>query len=130
MPLPERESFYDLCRTSLSSGGSALIDVPIEVGPTLIVKHFARVLLKGRGKEYDWRALLRYGVGAKMYDPSRHDPSDRRTWIQDHQGFDYRLLDAEIRARGMLITERRSTPLRWLPAPLFNQERFFTVRMP
>jgi len=130
MPLPERESFYDLCRMELSGARArALIDVPVEVGPTLLVKSLARQVLKGRDREYSWGALLRYAAGAKMYDPGRHDPADTRTWILNHKGFDYRLLEQEILERGFRITARQSTPIGWLPAPWLNQERFLTLSL-
>lgn len=130
MPLPEREWFYDLCATHLDGvDARILISVPIEVGPTLLVKSMGRTLLKGRPSEYDWPALLRHSVGAKMYDPARYRGADTRTWITSHKGFDYRMLEQEVRERGFEILERRSTPLGCLPAPLFNQERFLTLRL-
>ncbi|MEA2193764.1 MAG: hypothetical protein QOG42_198, partial [Solirubrobacteraceae bacterium] len=130
MPLPERESFYDLCTSELdAAAGRVLIGVPIEVGPTLLVKSAGRTILKGRTSEYGWRSLLRYSAGAKNYDPARYHAADTRTWITDHKGFDYRLLEDEVGDRGLEILDRRSTPLGWLPAPLFNQERFLTLRL-
>ena len=65
MPLPERDSFYDLCHTHLADTGQVLIDVPIEIGPTLLVKNLGRLLLKGRKREYAWGELLRATVGMK-----------------------------------------------------------------
>lgn len=127
MPLPERESFYDLCRTELAEDGQVLIDVPVEIGPTLLVKNVGRRLLKGRAREYGWGELLRSTAGIRRHDPARNDPRDTRTWIHDHKGFDYRLLEEEIRNHGFRITKRQSTPLGCLPAPFFNQELFLTV---
>ena len=127
MPLPEREAFYDLCRRELSPDGRVLIDVPVEVGPTLLIKALARQVLKRRAAEYCARDLLRYTLGARMHDPARQDPADEATWIHHHKGFDYRMLQDEVERQGFRITERRSTPLPWLPAPFFNQERFLTI---
>lgn len=129
MPLPERESFYDLCCNEVDVvNGTILISVPIEVGPTLLVKSMGRTVLKGRPSEYDWRSLLRYAAGARMFDPARYRAADTRTWITNHKGFDYRLLEDELRERGFDVLARQSTPLGWLPAPFFNQERFLTLR--
>lgn len=127
LPLQERDAFYSLCREQLAVDGRVLIDVPIEVGPTLLVKNVARLLLKGRVKEYGWRELLRYSSGRTMYDPSRYDAADSRSFIYDHKGFDYRLLEQEVSAAGFRILHRKSTPLGWLPAPCLNQERFLTL---
>lgn len=127
MPLPERQAFYDLCQDTLSPVGRVLIDVPVEVGPTLLVKNLGRLLLKGREKEYGWSELCRIAAGGTTYDPARFDPSDKRTWIHDHKGFDYRLLRRELRYR-FSVTGERTTPLPVLPAPIGNQEIFFTVR--
>lgn len=127
MPLPERRSFYDLCRGALAPGGRVLIDVPVEVGPTLLVKSLIRMVLKGRYKEYRWSEILRYGLGGRIYDASRYDKDDTRTWVHDHKGFDYRLLERELIEDGFTIVARRPTPFRRLPAPLFNQEVFLTL---
>lgn len=126
MPLLERQTFYDLCEETLSPDGRLLIDVPVEIGPTLLVKNLGRLLLKGREKEYEWSELARIGAGGTVYDPSRFDPSDKRTWINDHKGFDYRLLRRELAYRFDIISER-ATPLPFLPTPLGNQEIFFTL---
>jgi SAM-dependent methyltransferase len=124
MPLPERQAFYDVCASSLRPGGRIFIDVPIEVGPSLLVKSLTRVFLKGREPEYDIRTLVRLAFGGTAYDPGRFDPSDTRTWILNHKGFDYRLFRREL-ANRFEITEEQRTPLPWLPAALGNQEIYF-----
>lgn len=129
MPLPERSVFYGICEEILSRDGQVLIDVPVEVGPSLLVKALGRTVLKGRDREYSWLELARGAVGAVTYDPGRFDVSDERTWIQDHKGFDYRLLRSELAHRFELVAET-VTPLRALPAALGNQEIFFTLRHP
>lgn len=126
MPLLERQAFYDVCQESLSMDGRVLVDVPVEVGPTLLVKTLGRLLLKGRRKEYEWSELVRIAAGGIAYDPGRFDPSDERTWIQNHKGFDYRLFRREL-AHRFEVTAEKTTPLPVLPAPLGNQEVFFTL---
>src|SRR5215211_3481014 len=90
MPLPERQAFYDICDVTLSQAGEVLIDVPVEVGPTLLVKNLGRRFLKGREKEYAPTELIRIAAGGMVYDPGRFNPSDERTWIHSHKGFHYR----------------------------------------
>lgn len=127
MPLRERLSFYELCDRCLTPDGCVLIDVPVEVGPTVLVKALARRALKGRGREYPLKELLWTAVGGIVFDPARFDPSDQRTWIQNHRGFDYRLLRRELANRFTIVAETVS-PLPLLPAPLGNQEVYFTLR--
>jgi hypothetical protein len=126
LPLPEREAFYAACDSALDERGTILIDVPVEVGPTLAVKAAGRILLKGRGKEYSWSELLRYSSGFRMVDPQRFDPTNSRTFIFPHRGFDYRLLAEELEGR-FEIVDRVSTPMSLLPAWCFNQEVFLTA---
>lgn len=111
---------------ALADDGRALIDVPVEIGPTLLIKHLGRTVLKGRGREYGWPEMIRNTMGARNYDPERFDPTDDRTWIQNHRGFDYRLLRLELRSRFRLVGERCS-PFPWMAPPLFNQEIFFSI---
>jgi len=127
MPLPERQAFYDTCEATLSPVGEILIDVPVEIGPSLLIKNLGRLFLKGRDREYESTELIRIAAGGTVYDPGRFDPSDQRTWIHHHKGFDYRLLRRELAYRFDVVAER-TTPLATLPGPIGNQEIFFTVK--
>ncbi len=93
MPLPERQRFYRLCEERLTPGGIAVIDVPIEGGVSVLVKEAVRVVLKGRSPELSPGALVRASLGVEQFDPSRFDPNSEETWIQNHTGFDHRLLE-------------------------------------
>lgn len=127
MPLPERERFYRICADHLSPRGMCLIDVPIEVGPTLLIKEGVRVVLKARTAEYSATELIRHGVGSVQFDPARFAGDSTETWIHYHTGFDYRLLRAELAARFDIVHEY-NTPFARLPPWLMNQEIFFVVR--
>lgn len=126
MPLRERERFYAVCARHLSPGGKCLIDVPVEVGVSLVIKEAARVLLKGRGREYSTADLLRRLVGRRQRDRARFDASVEDTWIQDHTGFDHRLFREELEARFTVLREFPS-PFGKLPASLGNQEMFYLL---
>jgi len=127
MPLLERYKFYELCRTRLSPEGVCLIDVPVEVGPSLLVKNFGRVVLKGREREYGWKELMSIAAGRCVFDQARFDPTDESTWITMHKGFDYRLFEKEVE-RIFDVVERFATPLRALPPWSGNQEVYFLIR--
>lgn len=124
MPLLERHRFYSFCQDRLASGGRILVEVPSEVGPTLLVKELVRTRLKGRAPTYRPSQLLGCGLGRVQFDASRYDPTDTSTWIQWHSGFDYRLLADELACKFNLL-ETSATPFPRLPAWLGNQEVFF-----
>ncbi len=124
MPMPERHSFYAVCDSTLVPNGRICVEVPIEIGPTLLIKNITRHVLKGREREYTARALLRLSAGGRNFDPGRFDPSDTRTFIHDHKGFDYRFLRQELAHRYTIVGEQM-TPLKWLPAGMGNQVVFF-----
>jgi SAM-dependent methyltransferase len=126
MPMPEREKFYGLCEERLNPGGRCVIDVPVEIGPSLLVKHIGRRLLKGRPSEYTLPDLIQRALGRKVVDPARHDPRSRETWILHHRGFDYRSLREELKQR-FVLEQSFATPLKGLPPWLGNQEVFFLV---
>jgi SAM-dependent methyltransferase len=126
MPLLERVAFYELCERVLAPQGSIIVDVPVEVGPALAVKAFGRIVLKGRTREYSNADLFRHVFGAIQFDPARFDPTSHDTWIHHHQGFDYRLLEQEMRSR-FVLTDKTCTPVPALPAGL-NQEVLTTWR--
>jgi hypothetical protein len=127
MPISERVAFYDLCDAVVTDEGRIVVDIPVEIGPTLLVKVLARRTIKGRAKEWGNLDLLRASLGAIVFDPARFDPANDATWIHDHRGFDYRLLRREACARFDLVTQT-ATPMGLLPAPLGNQEAFLTFK--
>ena len=129
MPLPERQRFYRLCEARLTPGGIAVIDVPVEGGVSILVKEAVRVLLKSRRPELSPGALIRASLGLVHFDPSRFDPNSDETWIQNHTGFDHRLLERELTHR-FTILERFPSPLKRVPALLGNQEMIYVVGRP
>lgn len=126
MPLPERYAFYKLCEATLSESGVCLIDVPVEIGPTLLAKHLGRTKLKGRTSESSRSDLIRRVLGGTVYDPSRFDPTDERTWIHHHNGFDYRLFRRELEHR-FRVVDVTPTPIAFVPPWFGNQEVFFLI---
>jgi SAM-dependent methyltransferase len=127
MPLPERERFYSLCVEHLAPGGRCLIDVPIEIGPPVVLKEVVRVTLKGRRPEYTPRRLMRTVLFGTVFDPARYAADSDSTWIHYHTGFDHRLFRAELESRFELL-DCYGSPFRYLPPSLMNQEIFFVVR--
>ena len=126
LDLPERLRFYGFCRTVLGPGGRAVIGVPVEVGPTLLVKQLGRRLLKGRPQAHRPGELALKIAGRRTRDPQRFDPDSSGDYIFDHKGFDYRVFGEELEEH----TEILGTSVSPLGGPpwMLNQEIFFSAR--
>lgn len=125
LPVASRACFYDAAERHLSPGGCLVIDVPVEIGPALLVKELGRRVLKRRPPEYSTRALLARTLGRTERDPGRFADFESHAFIGTHRDFDHRHLIEEVEALGYRVTERRNTPVGWAPAPLCNQEVIF-----
>lgn len=127
LPLIERECFYRFCDQYLSTGGRCIIDVPVEIGGSLLIKTLGRRFAKGRSREYRLPELARSVLGMRTRDLQRMDPSADVEFIFTHKGFDHRVFRDEL-TRWQTVQETRMTPVRWLPSWLCNQEVFFLTR--
>lgn len=119
--LNDRFSFYAFARRALRPGGRVVIDVPVEIGPAVLIKTAGRRLLKSYDREYSLGEMLAAGVGMTVFDPQRFDPGFGEYFVS-HKGFDYRLLRAEVEAQGFSVERTVASPVTWLPAGLVNQE--------
>ncbi|HEV2068626.1 MAG TPA: hypothetical protein VGR26_02390 [Acidimicrobiales bacterium] len=126
-PLAERVASYELCADKLKSAGHCIIDVPLEVGPTGIAKESARVVLKGRTRQYSLKALAKTALGAKVRHHAQSDPLNVTTFIHYHTGFDYRLLHVELADRSDVRIPYRLLSRR-LHACMGNKEIFFVLQ--
>jgi SAM-dependent methyltransferase len=122
----DRFVFYAFAQRVLAPGGRVLIDVPIELGPTLLIKNLGRRVLKSDAREYSRAETLRAAFGRTVFDPVRWDPREQVDFIMTHKGFDYRLFAQELSGR-FRIDQQVNTPFAALPALVANQEVFFVV---
>lgn len=127
LTVKSRNAFYELCDSALSPASTCIIDVPVEIGPAVLVKEIARIAFKGRTPEYSPKALIKAVFGLATPDPQRFDPSNDEPFIHYHTSFDYRTLHAEV-ARRFDVSEPVPTPFPRLPAWLANQDIVFTAR--
>jgi hypothetical protein len=127
LSLRERQRFYRFSAEHLAEGGLCLIDVPVEIGPTLVVKQFGRRVLKGWPKGYTFTELMKPVLGMRIRDPRRFDPEGEEDWIGAHIGFDYRELRDEV-SEWMPVERSVTTPLGALPPWLGNQEVMLLAR--
>ena len=100
-----------------------MIDVPVEIGASVLIKEFGRRALKRYPREYSTRALVRRAVGLRDPDPARFEPANESTWILAHTGFDHRFVVDEVRER-FLVRRVYGTPFERIPPSLGNQEAF------
>jgi SAM-dependent methyltransferase len=126
LPLRERRRFYDFCAEVLSPAGRVVIDVPVEIGPALVVKQFGRRVLKRRDREYERGELLRAVVGIRTVDPARFEAGGGPDFIFTHRGFDHRVFRDELE-RFQDVRDAVTTPIGWLPSWLCNQEVFYVT---
>lgn len=119
LPLAERIRFYVLVARRLLPGGRCLIEVPVEVGPILLLKEYGRRFLKGRRSEYTTRELFEALFG-KVRDAQGRFHSDATcATISSHRGFDTFAFIDELRCIGTL-TKVTPSPFPGL-VPILNQ---------
>jgi SAM-dependent methyltransferase len=122
LTLSERHKFYQFARHVLRPEGRVVIDVPIELGPAVLIKNFGRRVLKSYPREYTLRETVAATLGFTVFDPGRYDPELGDEFIATHKGFDYRLLKKELSGQGFTLETTINSPVPWLPAALANQE--------
>jgi SAM-dependent methyltransferase len=87
--------FYDL----LEPGGTLILSVPIEIGPSLLLKQIGRFLthrIRGYGYErYRWLELFWGALGRVERIPSSHQRPDLT--YKGHKGFDYRWIEEDLK---------------------------------
>ncbi len=114
------------------SGAQLIVSVPIEVGPSLLVKQLGRYLTDLRTGYYGYE---RYKLGelfkaAILWDaasfPSSHALKD--CTLRSHKGFDYRKLDRLLRER-VTIERRLFSPFPWFQQFL-NSTVIWVCRVP
>jgi SAM-dependent methyltransferase len=116
---PDVEKALDDLRRLVAPGGTIVISVPIEIGPTLLGKQTLRRIL-GAKKVGDYEWTERYSLQAmiQMLFADERTAIDRptygegqRTW-HSHFGFNWRALKSKVESR-FVLTEERFSPLPW-----------------
>jgi SAM-dependent methyltransferase len=113
------DTVLDDLRRLVSPGGTVVISVPIEIGPTLLGKQMIRRLLGARKLgDYEWTERYSLRAMVRMLFADQHSTIDRpfygdgqRTW-HSHFGFNWRALKSKVESRFVLV-ERTFSPLAW-----------------
>jgi 2-polyprenyl-3-methyl-5-hydroxy-6-metoxy-1,4-benzoquinol methylase len=131
----ERVRVLDELRRLVAPGGRVVISVPIEVGPALLGKQFFRAVAAWRGHG-DYRHRETYSPRELFAAALARPDLARAVYTVDtpagpiqycgHKGFDWRVLDREIRER-FNVEQRLFTPLGPLGAVL-NSQVWFVCR--
>lgn len=115
----------------VSSDGTLIVSVPIEVGPSIIAKQSMRAVagLRRLGdyrhrERYSSLELMRSTIGARVARVVlRGEGSDGPYEYYGHKGFDYRDVRAELE-RTFRIRRCFFTPMKWL-GPIVNSQVWF-----
>lgn len=130
----------DQIRDVTAPGGTIVISVPIEIGPTLAAKQAARGLVALGGlKEYSSREryapaeLMRMifaGAGTQFprEEYAGSDSGGRPSRFTGHKGFNWKKLETAVASR-FAIERRLFSPLPLL-GPLLNSQVWFVCRRP
>ncbi len=131
----ERRRVVDALARYVRAKGRIVISVPIEIGPALLAKQFVRAVAARRGHgDYQHRetytpremavaVLGRRALARATYTADR--PGGPVVYC-GHKGFDWRVLEAEIRDR--LAVERRVFSPVPFAGPLLNSQVWFVCR--
>ncbi len=113
------EKVLDDLQRLVSPGGTVVISVPIEIGPTLLGKQTMRRILGARKLgDYEWTQRYSLRAMIKMLFADEHTAIYRTplregplTWYS-HFGFNWRALKSKVGSR-FLVAEERFSPLPW-----------------
>jgi 2-polyprenyl-3-methyl-5-hydroxy-6-metoxy-1,4-benzoquinol methylase len=128
---PERRRVIDALAMLAAPAAFIVISVPIEIGPSLLVKQCVRAFAGWRRlgdyehrERYTGMEIVRAAAGARLSRVVLEGQAANGTYrYYGHKGFDYRDLQAELSSR-MRIVRRTFTPVRWL-GPVLNSQAWF-----
>jgi 2-polyprenyl-3-methyl-5-hydroxy-6-metoxy-1,4-benzoquinol methylase len=125
-----RERLLRDIRRLIRPDGVVIISVPIEIGPTLLIKETLRTIAGWRRLCDGYRFKERYRLGEllKMSLAGRTTRIERPVYsgphnYHGHKGFNWRLLEERL-ARDYAIERRDFSPLRWSRGLLSSQVWF------
>ena len=131
----ERLRVLDTLARLTRPGGRVIVSVPIEIGPALLGKQFFRAVAAWRGhgdyghrETYTPREMMRAVLGRPRLARAVHTvtgPDGPHTYC-GHKGFDWRVLEREVRQR-FAVERRMFSPLPLL-GPVLNSQVWFVCR--
>lgn len=128
MNFRNRSIFYTFLRRYLTEDGKCVLSVPVEIGPTVVIKELGRVFWKGRTREYTTTELLKTALGRPTSDFGRFDKECNEPYIHYHTGFDYRMLAKEL-SEEFVVEQVIASPIRALPPWMANHCVYFVIHL-
>ncbi len=131
----ERERVLDDLHRLVATGGTLIVSVPVEIGPSLIVKQLIRALAGRRGLgDYKYRETYTLTEFWKMVFANERTTierpvyradfaPDRRNVFHGHKGFNWRSLRVRLWQR-FEVRQTRFSPLGWTRGYLSSQAWF------
>jgi len=130
----ERRRVIGALADLLAPAGTAIVSVPIEIGPSLAGKQFFRALAGARRlgdyvhrERYSVSEIVRsvFGRAVTRVAVERVGPQGAYRYY-GHKGFDYRDVERELATR-FTIVSKRFTPIP-IAGPLLNSQAWFVCR--
>jgi SAM-dependent methyltransferase len=84
---------------ALDRDGILVVSVPVEIGPSVLLKYVAERMITGSNRHYAVSEVLRAALG-------RHVPRNPEAAFLPHKGFDHRVLRRVLAARFRMEQER------------------------
>ena len=103
----------------LAPDGVLVVSVPVEIGPSVLVKYLASLILTKMDRWYRPSEVLRATFGRKV-------ARDAEGEFLSHKGYDHRMTRRELERR-FRIESQTWSPLPWL-GPVLNAQVFWQLR--
>lgn len=129
------DTVIDRLKWLLADGGTLVVSVPVEIGPSLLLKQTARRIAGWRGlgdypgtSPYTWPELaasLFAGPAQHIERPLHRNPDG--TIFHDHKGFNWKALRQRF-DEGFVVEQVLASPVNWLPVGMASQAWFILRR--
>jgi SAM-dependent methyltransferase len=117
---PEVETTLRELERLLAPGGILVVSVPIEIGPSVLVKYLAARVITRMDRWYTPREVFRSTLGLPV-------ERDAEGSFLSHRGYDHRATRAALSGR-FVFEKQRHSPLPWLRGAL-NAQVFWKLRL-
>lgn len=126
LPPDQLDDALEDFRRLLKPGGRILVSVPLEIGPSALVKGIARRLMGDTDPAANLLNVLRALVGKRV--PRTMNRFDGHDYYFSHLGFDHRRLEKVLLQKGFRIENRHWSPFHALNGVL-NSQVLYELRL-
>lgn len=126
LPPGQLGAALDDLRRLLKPGGRILVSAPLEIGPSALLKGFARKLMGDRDPAATPGNLVRALAGKRV--ARTVNDLDGHEYYFSHLGFDHRQLEKELVRKGFRIENKHWSPFRSLKS-ILNSQVLYELRL-